>query len=97
MNKDEVLTACLKEMFRRVGERYPNPKLTNQHRWYAMRAWTQQEEDDFKDWMVQYLRKKMRLNIKEAQKETSWFMLMYGWALPHNDGTLTILGKEKRL
>jgi hypothetical protein len=94
---DIVLTECLKEMFRRVGLRYPNKKLTSQDRWYAMYAWTNNEEDDFRNWMRKYLMKRMRWRKKQAVKEVAWFNLMYSWRTPHDDGCLTILGKEKKI
>lgn len=95
-SRDKILVECLKEMFRRVGERYPNKKFTNQDRWYAMRAWSDESEKDFKGWLVQYLKKRMRLSLEAAMKEVSYFLLMYGWRTVHDDGCLTILGKEQR-
>jgi hypothetical protein len=38
---------CLKEMFKRVGEKYPNKKLTDQKEWYTKRTWTEAEESSF--------------------------------------------------
>ena len=96
-NRDKILGECLKELFRRVGERYPNKKFTSQDRWYAMRAWNDEDEKDFKGWLVQYLKKRMRLSLEAAMKEASYFLLMYGWRTVHDDGCLTILGKEKKL
>jgi len=36
----QTCEACLKEMFKRVGETYPNKKLTDQKDWYMKRSWT---------------------------------------------------------
>ena len=96
MSRDKVLQECLTEMFRRVGETYPNETLTKNPDWYRMRAWLQEEENDFRKWMVDFLRKKMRLRKKEAEKEVAWFLLYYGWKTPGKDGCLTLVGKEKR-
>lgn len=97
MKTEQALQDCIKEMFRRVGMRYPNKKFTSQDRWYMQIAWTHKQEQDFKDWMIKYLRKKLKYNIKTAIKEVGYFFLMYGWKLPSNDGCLTIIGKEKKL
>ncbi len=97
MNTEKVLHDCLKEMFRRVGLRYPNKKFVSQDRWYLQRAWTREDEKDFRDWMMKYVRKKLRYDVRTATKEVGYFTLMYSWRLPMNDGCLTILGKEKPL
>ena len=97
MSTDKVLGECLKEMFRMVGLRYPNKKFTNNPRWYAMRAWTAKEEEQFRKWMKKHLMKRMRWRAKQAEKEVAWFTLMYSWATPRNDGCLMLIGKEKKL
>jgi len=97
MNTDAVFKECLHEMFRRVGLRYPNKKFTDQDRWYALRAWTFDDEDDFRKWMMKHLMKRMRMRSDAAKKEVGYFCLMYGWRLPVNDGALTLIGKEKKL
>ena len=79
----EVFDFCLKEMFLRVGEDYPNKELTNNKDWYNMRSWTIEEESKFRDWMVGYLRKKLRWTKKIAVKEVSFFLLQYGWTNKH--------------
>lgn len=62
-----------------------------------MRAWTKAEEDDFGKWMKKHLMKRLRWRATKAEKEVAWFNLMYSWRLPHNDGNLTLIGKEKEL
>ena len=94
---DTVFVECLKEMFRRVGERYPNKKLTDYSNWYCQRAWTETELQNFRKWMRKHVRKRMRCYAVRAAKETGYFILKYAWSTPHDDGTLTVLGKEKKL
>jgi hypothetical protein len=75
----EVFKFCMQEMFLRVGEKYPNEDLTSYPNWYTMRSWTINEEKEFRDGMILYLRKKLRWTKKVAEKEVSWFMLQWGW------------------
>ena len=77
MDYTKVCEECLKEMFKRVGEKYPN-KLTKKKEWYTLRTWTEAEEDDFRKWMKDYLKKKCRWNNKTIQKEIAMFLLMWG-------------------
>ena len=79
MDYDKVCTECLKEMFKRVGEKYPNKKLTDQRDWYMKRCWTEKEEADFEKWMRAYLKKTCRWSTRMINKEVGMFMLMWGW------------------
>lgn len=75
----EATEHCLREMFSRVGERYPNPKLTKYRNWFELRTWTEEEENDFRTWMKTYLKKKCRWNNRTIQREIEMFLLMWGW------------------
>ena len=45
---DKACEICLKEMFRRVGKKYPDKKFTDQKDWYTKVTWTEEEEEDFR-------------------------------------------------
>jgi len=77
--ENRVLIECLKEMFSRVGEEYPNRVLTDNSDWYRLRSWTKRQEKDFEYWMKDYLRKNLKLNKKTAIIRVSQFLLIYGW------------------
>ena len=79
MNYDLVVDECLVEMFKRVGLKYPNPKFTNQPDWYTKRTWSEDEEDDFRLWMKQHLKKRCRWTNRTINKEIAFFLLMWGW------------------
>jgi len=71
---------CLKEMFKRVGEKYPNPKLTSQKDWYMKRAWTPEQEDCFREWMRKLLKRRYRtFDERHIGWEVGMFMLSWGW------------------
>ena len=76
---DDACEECLVEMFRMVGEKYPNKKLTDQKDWYTKRSWTESEEQDFKKWMGKYLKKNFKWSKKMIEKEVGMFLLMWGW------------------
>ena len=78
-NYEETCEECLKEMFKRVGEKYPNEELTSQEDWYHQRSWTPEEEEDFRDWMAKYVKKKHRWDKKTIEIEIAMFLLMWGW------------------
>jgi len=76
---EEAFEFCMREMFLRVGEDYPNKDFTSKDDWYTMRSWTIEEEGSFKKWMVAYLRKKLRWTKNRSEKEVGWFMLQWAW------------------
>ena len=75
----QACEVCLREMFFRVGEKYPNKELTDQSNWYEKHSWTQKDEEKFKQWMISYFRKKLRFTKKRAESEVSMFLLNYSW------------------
>jgi len=88
--EEEALSFCMKEMFLRVGEKYPNNKLTDAPNWYMIRGWTQEEEAKFGKWMVAYLRKKMRWTKTKSVAVTNAFLFQYSWTnrIPLNMRTI---------
>lgn len=76
---ENAVKDCLKEMFKRVGEKYPNPELTNKNGWFTLRTWTQADEDDFRKWMKQYLKKHTLFKNRAIDTEISWFLFAWGW------------------
>lgn len=79
-----------KEMFLRVGEKYPNKELTDRDMWYTLRSWTKEEEKSFKEWMIKYMTKKERVSKKKAKEEVSFFLFQYGWTTKEELGLKTI-------
>lgn len=76
----KVSTACLKEMFKRVGMAYPDEEFTKQKDWFSKKTWTQRQEDSFRLWMDKYLTKHCRHWTKQRrQKELEYFLLAFGW------------------
>jgi len=70
---------CLREMFKRVGEKYPNPKLTADEKWYQKRTWTPEQEKGFRAWMVKLLKKRHGLQKRQIDWEVGLFLLNWGW------------------
>ena len=80
MDKDEkFIGKCFKEMFRRVGEKFPNEALTRQKEWYTLRTWTEKEQDSFKKWMMKEFKKMYPYLKRKAEMEVGIFILCYGW------------------
>ena len=75
----DVCEVCLKEMFGRVGMEYPNKEFTKQEDWFQKKTWTKDQENDFRKWMSEYLKKKLKWNKKQIEKEIGMFLLMWGW------------------
>ena len=80
--EEDMMDLCMKEMFLRVGLVYPNPEFTSQKDWYSLKTWTEQQENDFKEWMVKFIWTKMRSSYwtkKDVDLKVGMFLLNYGW------------------
>lgn len=83
---DEDLDAILVEMFNRVGEDYHAWKAAGKLKdnWYATRAWTEADQEDFAQWLAGFLKEKKyckgRYRNQDAGYHLAWkFLLPYGW------------------
>ena len=88
-NKDKwevTFDMAIKKMFKMVGERYPNKKLTDQKEWYSKREWSDADQNKFMDWMRALLKKRHpRLMKKQIDLEVAMFNLSYGWRCKHEE------------
>ena len=80
MTYEDTTEMCLKEMFKRVGESYPNKELTDQPNWWTKRTWTEKEEDDFRVWMGKLLKKRHGWKKVMIDREIAMFLLLWGWS-----------------
>ena len=80
-NKEEIcFNECITEMFRRVGEKYPNKELTDQKDWYMKRNWTHEKEADYKKWLIKKIKKAYPyMRGRKLEMEAAMFLLTYGW------------------
>jgi len=85
MKQDKTVKELLVEMFRRVGlevSSYAEVEEwagANGDEWYRKRTWTDAQEQEFKKWAVDKMRKAFKCTKKTAEAEYSWFNLMWGW------------------
>jgi hypothetical protein len=80
----------LEEMCKRVGTTL-NEVNTQEEDWYLKHRWTSKEEEDFREWLVNYLYKSSSarneiMNFPKKSKPyirltATWFMFSYGWRL----------------
>jgi hypothetical protein len=78
---DKFVTKALDKMFTYVGFEGLDKEFTKQEDWYMQKTWTQEQSDDFKQWFITEAKKDLKFNRTMAEKEYSWFDLMWGWKL----------------
>lgn len=75
---------ALIEMFSRVGVNVKSFKGVKAYekkhgeKWFNTKNWTREQKDDFRDWLIERLRK-VGMTKKRATREAGMFVLMYGW------------------
>ena len=85
---NETLQIILKKMFEIIGEEYSFEK-TQSDSWFLDYSWTAEQENQFRDWLVNYLYENKearqslmrwpRKNKKTCKRATNEFILWYGW------------------
>jgi len=82
---NQELKTILDEMCSRVGAKDVNFEEDN---WYLKHTWTEKEQDDFINWLANYLYKnkearKMFVNLRKVKRDcnkaSNKFVLNYGW------------------
>jgi len=69
----------LREMFRRIGLEY-SPDIVKRDKWYLEHSWTVDEEEEYRQWLVNELRMDFRYYSKRiAEYEAAFFIMNYGW------------------
>lgn len=78
----------LHEMLSRVGAKFDTFNFSKDQ-WYLTHEWTEQEQESFKQWLMQFLksnklyRQEMmqypRADLKSLEKIASEFIFQYGW------------------
>lgn len=66
-------------MFQCVGEKY-TAEFTKQDAWYTLHAWNAAQEATYKAWFVKHAMKALAVSKQTAEKEYSYFSLMWGWS-----------------
>lgn len=76
-----IFTEFLPEMFKRVGLKASDINdLKKQPNWFTTQSWTEEDELNFKQWLVKRLMHRMRMTKASAEKEADFFLLSFGWS-----------------
>lgn len=80
MTKEEkVLTDLINKMFEIAGHDVKFEDIKNREdAWYTDWTMTVEQNEQWKKWGVEYLRKALRLRKIVAEKQMGWFSLNYG-------------------
>ena len=53
--------------------------------WYLKHSWTEKQEKEFEEWLIEYLKKiKSGWSKSLLVKYVSWWILDYGWTIKEN-------------
>lgn len=76
---DKFVYKALDRMFSMVGFDGFDESFTKQDDWYSKKSWSADDQDKFREWFIMTARKDLKWNKKCAEREFSWFNLMWGW------------------
>lgn len=85
LNKyDKFILEALDKMFISVGFDGFDEDFVKQEKWYLLRTWTKEKEDEYKDWFINAYRTKFRKSRAAAEFEARYFLFMWGWKYENN-------------
>jgi hypothetical protein len=78
--EENFVGTALTEMFRRVGRKY-SPKATSKPAWYCKSTWTSDEQQQYRRWLTQLIRRELKHRVSIAKMAAGGFVLNYGWKI----------------
>lgn len=79
------LKAILKEMCKRVKAPYTKMNFSKKN-WFLTYSWTEEEENDFREWLIKYVKKDKYARMElagrshcDVNKLVNEFIFNYGW------------------
>lgn len=84
---DDFLKGALNKMFQMVGFEGFDAEFVKQDNWFSKRTWSEQDRETFRNWFLAEAKTKMKWGKNSAEKEYSYFDLMWGWSTPNNNVT----------
>lgn len=73
-NLDEIMS----KLFVIVGDVYTR-EITNTNGWYLKNTWSEEKQEEFKKYLIEYVRNNCKASKKEAIKFSDYFILNFGW------------------
>lgn len=77
--ENEFLEKALDKMFQMVGFDKWDRDFTKQLDWFTQKTWSENDIKNYKSWFLKEIKKDLKLNKQSAEKEWSYFFLMWGW------------------
>jgi hypothetical protein len=80
MNREELKLDVFKDLINKqlepFGKTYES--VLNEKDWFLKYPVTKEQEDEFIQWGIKHIQKKMKSTKAMAEKEMNWFILSYG-------------------
>jgi hypothetical protein len=87
-SKDE-LKIILEKLLSYVGATWPGWEFFKKDDWYFVYQWSEEDQENFEDWMVAYLHENKvaretictipTRNLRALRKAVQQFIFLYGW------------------
>lgn len=75
----ELVTTLINKMFEIAGHNVTYDQIVERKDdWYAQWTMTKEQNDEWREWGISYMRKKARWPKYQAKREMAMFDLMYG-------------------
>ncbi len=78
MKKEDIVEKIINKQFEIAGLDVSYKDILNVKGWYLKYTCSTEQSKKWEEWVAKLLEKKMKFTKKTAQREASWFNLMYG-------------------
>lgn len=75
----DFLDKSFDKLFQAVGFESWDKEFTKRDDWYTQKTWTAEQSNEYKKWFLAEAKKELKLKKTQAEKEWTWFNLMWGW------------------
>lgn len=77
---EKLFNTAMDRMFMAVGFDGFDENFVKQDHWYTKKTWTIEQESEYRQWLINECRTKLRMRKKAAELEAGYFLLMWGWS-----------------
>lgn len=78
LSKEDALD-IVKEMFKFIGVEFVREEVEHDSEWYTRHPWSEDEQEQFRKWLVKHLRTKFKQPKSYAESGARWFVFCYGF------------------
>jgi predicted KAP-like P-loop ATPase len=75
---EQAVVDLINQMFIIAGHDVTYNDVLGKEKWFMEYSMTVEQSEEFREWGIKYLREKLKINKKQAEREIMWFNVQWG-------------------